>query len=182
VRPVFRRSAPVLLGFATAAALLAAASRAGAFERQFHLGADGGWSAVSWRGAVHGGWGAGAHLTYGLTDAFNAMLELAATDHAVAPGRPDLVVMSGAAGVAYTLDVLRWVPYGGLLVGGYRFSGAELERPHAKLGFQVAIGLDYQLSRSWAVGGQVKYHTFSDDPLSAHYLTTFARVAYLWGW
>jgi opacity protein-like surface antigen len=157
-------------------------SRAGAFERQWHAGGDIGWSAVSFAGGIFSGYGGGAHLTYGLTDTFNAMLELGATSHTVYLNRPNLTVLSGAAGIGYTLDVLRWVPYAALLVGGYSFSGANLVKADPRLGFQVAVGLDYAIARSVAVGVQVRYHTFSDDPFSASYLTTFARVEYLWGW
>jgi opacity protein-like surface antigen len=168
-----------------AAAVLAAllvSSRAGAFERQWHLGADAGWSVLTWKGSVHGGFGGGAHLTYGLTDSFNAVAELSVTGHPLYVGRPWMTVGSGAAGLAYTLDVLRWVPYAALLVGGYQFSGANLQQAEYKLGFQLALGFDYAFSRSWAAGLQVRYHTFSDDPFTAHYLTTFARFEYRWGW
>lgn len=110
------------------------------------------------------------------------MLELETTIHPIAQHHPNLLIMSGAAGAAYTFDVLRWVPYAGVLVGGYRFSGADMRKADAKLGFQFAVGLDYAISRSWVVGAQVRYHTFSDDPFNAHYLTTFARVDYVWGW
>lgn len=161
---------------------LLVSAEAEAFEKQWHAGADLGMAAVSYNGSIFGGYGAGAHATYGLTDTFNAMLELSGSTHPVYIGYPSLTVASGAVGVGYTLDVMRWVPYAGLLVGGYHFRGANLLEPQWKLGFQFALGLDYAISRSWAVGLQVRYHTFSDDPLSAHYLTTFGRVEYMWGW
>lgn len=155
---------------------------AAAFEKQWHAGADLGMSAVSYNNSIFGGYAAGAHATYGLTDTWNAMLELDGSTHPVYIGYPNLTVASGAVGIGYTLDVLRWVPYGALLVGGYHFSGANLQEPQWKLGFQVALGLDYAINRSWAIGAQVRYHTFSDEPLSAHYLTTMGRVEYTWGW
>ena len=167
---------------AAAGVVLLASSSAKAFERQWQVGADAGWSALSWKGSIFGGYGGGAHLTYGLTDQFNALVQLGLTGHPVYEGRPWMKVASGAAGLGYTLDVLRWVPYAALLVGGYQFSGADLASAEWKLGFQLALGLDYSFSRAWAAGVQVRYHTFSDDPFSAHYLTTFARFEYRWGW
>ncbi len=153
-----------------------------AFERQWHAGVDATWAAIPWHDATFGGYGAGAHLAYGLRDDFNALLEAGATSHPVWVDRPSLLVASGAVGVAYTLDVLEWVPYFGLLAGGYHFRGAELERAEVKLGFQGAAGLDYRFSRDFAVGAQLRYHTFSDDPFTAHYMTVSARFEYLWGW
>ena len=57
-----------------------------------------------------------------------------------------------------------------------QFKGAGTARSYADL------GLDYAISRSIGVGVQIRYHTFSDDPFSAHYLTTFGRVEYTFGW
>jgi len=179
---VRRPFASVVSGLAALAAVSAIARISHGFERQWHVGGDLGWSAVSYRGAIRSGYGGGGHVVYGLNDTFNAMLELGLTTHGVYSDRPWLKVASGAVGIGYTLDILRWVPYAGLLVGGYRFSGGVLEKAEVKLGFQFALGLDYALSRSWAIGAQVRYHTFSDDPLSAHYLTTFGRFEYRWGW
>jgi opacity protein-like surface antigen len=164
-------------------ALTVAASRpVAAFERQWHVGANAGWAAVSWNDATHGGLGGGAHFTYGLTDAYNALVEVSGTFHRVYANTPPLRVWSGAAGVAYTLDVLQWVPYFGVLVGGYRFDGAELRDADHRLGFQLALGLDYRLRREWGIGVQLRYHTFSDDPLQTHYVTAFGRLEYMWGW
>lgn len=152
------------------------------FERQWHAGADATWAAVTWHDSTYGGYGAGAHLAYGLRDDFNALLEVGATSHPVWVDRPSLLVASGSVGVAYTLDVLEWVPYFGLLVGGYHVSGAELGQGELKLGFQGTAGMDYRFSRDFAVGAQLRYHTFAGDPFTAHYMTVSARFEYLWGW
>lgn len=162
--------------------LLASPATAQAFERQWHAGLDAGLAGVSWNDQVHSGLGGGLHLAYGLTDSYNLLVELGASSHSIYADRPALGIAHGAAGMAYTLDVIRWVPYMGLLVGGYRFSGAELEQADYRLGFQAALGLDYRPSRSWAVGIQLRYHTFSDDPLTTHYMTSFGRFELLWGW
>lgn len=182
LRGVVRRPLAIPLLLLTTLCPLLVSASAEAFERQWHAGADLGMAAVSYNGSIFGGYAAGVHASYGLNDTFNAMVEVSGSMHPVYIGYPALTVGSGAVGVAYTLDVLRWVPYAGVLVGGYHFRGANLQESQWKLGFQVALGLDYSFDRSWAVGAQIRYHTFSDDPLSAHYLTTCLRAEYLWGW
>lgn len=158
------------------------ASTSAAFERQWHAGLDAGLAGVSWNDEVRGGYGGGLHLAYGLSDSYNVLVEVGASSHSVYADRPALTVAHGGLGMAYTLDVIRWVPYMGLLVGGYRFDGAELQDADHRLGFQGALGLDYRPSRSWAVGVQLRYHTFAHDPLAAHYMTSFGRFELLWGW
>lgn len=173
---------PLIAGSAALFVTLSVAPAARAFERQWHAGADLGWAAVSWRDSVRSGFGGGLHLAYGLSDSYNVLVELSGSTHSVEADQPNLTVLSGAAGMAYTLDVLTWVPYAGLLVGGYRFDGVRLDKAENLLGFQAALGLDYRPSTSWALGVQLRYHTFSDDPFQAHYMTSFARFEVLWGW
>jgi hypothetical protein len=157
-----------------------------AFERQWHVGIDAGY-AVIFDGGVSG-YGGGAHAAYGLTDSFNAMLELDVTRH---PGASFTIgtgndakelsletIASGAAGIAYTLDVARAVPYIGVLAGGYRLGELSSLSP----GGQLALGLDYQLERNWAVGAQVRLHTIlTANAGMVAYATTFLRLEYLWG-
>jgi len=157
-----------------AVAALALTRHAGAFERQWHAGIDAGFADLAGdRGSA--GWGAGGHLTYGLTDAFNAMLDVGFSRHS------ETDVLCGALGAAYTLDVTRVVPYGGVLVGGYRLTGGVANA----LGAQLALGVDYQLARSWAVGIEVKWHrslwTWSNQIDSVSYATAFLRAEYVWG-
>lgn len=164
------------------AVLLAIASRAEAFERQWHAGLDAGFAALSWNDELRSGLGGGLHAAYGLTDSYNALLEVGVSSHSVVAGQPMLVASHAALGMAYTLDVVSWVPYVGLLVGGYQLSGFELRQAEYRLGFQAALGFDFRPSRSWAVGAQLRYHTFAQEPLQAHYMTTFLRFEWLWGW
>jgi hypothetical protein len=161
-------------------------SRAHAFERQWHVGIDAGYALILDPGVS--GFGGGAHLAYGLSDAFNAMLEVDVTRHPgamVTTGSGDVTnvssletIVSGAAGVAYTIDVARAVPYIGLLAAGYRVGDLSPLSP----GGQIALGLDYQLERNWAVGVQIRMHTiFTADAGTLAYATTFVRLEYLWG-
>ncbi len=66
---------------------------------------------------VFGGYGA-----YGLSDMFDANLELMASGHEFVPGQTTRVY-SAAAGLTYKVDVIEWVPYVGGLLGWYAFDG-----------------------------------------------------------
>jgi hypothetical protein len=155
-----------------------------AFERQWHVGVDAGYAQLFGQSGS-AGFGGGAHLAYGLSDMFNALLEVDATAH---PGASS-AVWSGAAGLAYTFDVTRAVPYAGLLVGVYAARG-DFDKTAGML--QFALGFDYELDRNWAIGIQFRapiaavtpnvrtlFSVTSDD--THGYATTFARVEYLWG-
>jgi opacity protein-like surface antigen len=185
------RFPPLLVACSATVILFLAAPAARAFERQWHAGIDGGYASLFNENSVSG-FGGGLHLGYGLSDVFNALLELDVTRHPGA-GTDGVTMWSGGIGVAYTLDVARAVPYGGLLLGGYRVNGqlctlspegdplcgGPLNAP----GLQFVLGLDYQLERNWAIGVQLRFHTiFAADPVGVlAYGTTFLRVEYLWG-
>ena len=155
--------------------ILLTPSRAGAFERQWHAGVDAGYASL-FGGHSSSAYGGGAHLGYGLSDAFNALLEVDVTRH---PSTMTSVWSSGL-GVAYTFDVARAVPYAGLLAGGYKLAG---DLSTTAPGVQFALGLDYQIDRHWAAGLQLRLHTiFASDPIgTVAYATTFIRFEYLWG-
>jgi hypothetical protein len=167
--------------------VLLAPREAGAFERQWHVGFDAGYAVLFDDGVS--GYGGGAHGAYGISDSFNAMVELSATRHpgaGVTVGAGDNqqvlsmeTILSGAAGVAYTIDVARAVPYIGVLAAAYRLG----DLTHSlSPGGQIALGLDYQLERNWAVGAQLRLHTILTEEAGAvAYATTFLRLEYLWG-
>ncbi len=138
-------------------------------------GVDGGYASL-WNDGSASGYGAGGHLSYGLTDAFNALLDVDVTRH---PGA-HTTIASGGIGLAYTLDVARLVPYAGILVSGYRLRG---DLSTTAPGMQFALGLDYALDRSWALGIQLRMHTiFAQEPFGTMaYATTFLRFEYVWG-
>jgi hypothetical protein len=169
-----------------ATALFFAPRGARAFERQWHVGVDGGYAV--WLDSAASGFGGGAHAAYGLSDSFNAMLELAVTRHPSASVRagsdenaPSFsveTIASGAAGIAYTIDIARAVPYVGVLAGMYSLGELSGVSP----GGQVALGLDYQLERNWAIGAQLRFHAvYHPDTGALPYTTTFLRAEYLWG-
>jgi hypothetical protein len=170
----------------TATAWLWPQREARAFERQWHVGVDGGYAVIFDNGVS--GFGGGAHAAYGLSDSFNAMLELSVTHH---PGANYTLgtgntakaysletIASGALGIAYTIDVARAVPYVGVLAGGYKLGDLSPMSP----GGQIALGLDYQLERNWAIGAQLRFHTIVNaDTGLLPYATTFLRFEYLFG-
>jgi hypothetical protein len=160
----------VATAFATSA--LAFAPAAESFERQWHVGADVG-TATMFRDGGSTGMAVGGHLAYGLSDAFNAMLEVDASHH-LALARN---VYSASLGAAYTIDITRWVPYVGALVGGYRMYGSS---GRDSFGVQFAAGMDYQMARNWAAGLQFRLHEILTGETST-YTTTFVRIEYLWG-
>src|SRR5215813_8287772 len=126
------------------------------FERQWHAGVDAGYARLFGQGASSG-FGGGAHLAYGLSDMFNALLEVDATDHPSVSS----VVWSGAAGLAYTFDVARAVPYAGFL-GGFYAARGDFHKTAAMV--QFVAGLDYELERNWAIGLQLRVPVASITP------------------
>ncbi len=50
-------------------------------------------------------------------------------------------------------------------------------------GVQIALGLDYQIERNWAIGFELRMHTIvAKDPVgTVAYGTGFLRFEYLWG-
>jgi opacity protein-like surface antigen len=167
-------------------------STAHALEHQQHLGVDPSLSILSidGKGSSDVGAGIGIHYTYGLNDQFNLMGEanfsrVAADQQQDSPTtahtRPaDVAHVS--AGVGYVLDVLQFVPYGGLLVGAYRLSGGTLDNTLYLPGVSAKLGLDYQLSRNWAVGAAGEYHLlFTKLSTYPSYLTIGLQAEYTWG-
>ncbi|MDP9000795.1 MAG: porin family protein [Myxococcota bacterium] len=180
-----------LVAAAIAAACVAIAPRARAVEHEHHAGVDGGVSMLAMNGKTDVGAGIGAHWAYGLSDAFNLMVEAAWSP--VAPGekvqgastprtRPASVGNAGA-GVGYVLDVLRWVPYAGLLLSGYALGGGTMDRVQWRPGVTLALGLDYRFGRSWAGGFAFRQHMLVTDTSTYPSFTQFlARFEYTFGW
>lgn len=177
VRLSFAKRVLSCLGVAFASLLTS--GRSLAIERQWHVGPDVGFALLN-RGGGQPGLGAGAHAAYGLSDAFNGLVELNFSHHGFGSSSAKTDLLTGALGAAYTLDVTRLVPYGGILIGGYRLFG---DVPATGLGVQLAAGLDYEVSPSFGLGLQVRWHEVPvvDRGDSFSYLTVFARAEYLWG-
>ena len=169
----------------TLALALATLSRsASAFERQWHFG--GGIGAASYSGTESGIAPAlGLHAAYGVSDMFDARVELLGSHHSTTDDR-SLDVYSAAAGIAYKLDVIEWIPYAGLLAGYYYFNGEPAPEFRHDFALSALLGLDYAWSRNFGVGVALRYHGFMlDAPRSftdAAYFTGLARAEYRFGW
>lgn len=180
------------IALALALASFSIGERAEAFERQQHLGGGIGGALLKSDGAkLAVGGSAFVHYTYGIKDNWNFLAEAGG---AIVPMKLDLApasgtstatlfAWSGAAGIAYAFDVLEWVPYVGLLAGGYLLHGDARGDVEAAPGVQAALGLDYQLSRSFALGIAARQH-FMLTKLDAIpvYTTAILRAEYVWGW
>jgi hypothetical protein len=169
----------------TAAFALGTAERpAAAFERQWHLG--GGIGAASYSGTEGGIAPAlGVHAAYGLSDMFDARVELLGSHHSTVSDQ-SLDVFSASAGVVYKLDVIEWIPYAGILAGYYYFSGEPVPEFQHDFALSALLGIDYAWSRSFGVGVALRYHGFMlDAPRSftdAAYFTGLLRAEYRFGW
>ncbi len=173
-----------------AVALALATGHASAIERQHHLGVGAGLSMlkIDDKPTLDVGGGLGVHYAYGVTDQFNFMLEgtssiVARNIRETTPTTRPSTVESFAFGGGYVLDVLRWVPYVGILASGYAMTGGSLTQPKYLAGVQIAAGLDYQITRSVAVGLAIRQHMlFSDISTYPTYTQAFLRTEYMWGW
>jgi hypothetical protein len=181
-----------LVPIALVVALAASPREAQAIERQHHLGLDPSLSMlkVDDKSSLSTGVGLGVHYTYGLSVQFNFMAELNASivaanqkqDMPESPHTRPAEVDHALVGIGYVIDVLRWVPYFGVLVGGYRLSGGTLDNALLVGGAAVQLGLDYQLSRHWAIGAAAQQH-FLVTKMSTYpsYTTVMLRFEYMWG-
>jgi hypothetical protein len=174
------RLAALLLAGGVWLAVSAAAPRAQAFEREWHLGAAAGTASgkgLSMSPAL------GIYGAYGISDVFDVRLELTARGYGLAE-KQDPYALSTAAGLVYKLDVLRWVPWAGVYVGYLNF----FKVPRAELGHQqrdvtlgFGVGLDYAFSRNFGLGVTLR----GDDSLGGERLSSYEsllRAEYRWGW
>lgn len=185
---MLRRVRPFLVALVSLAAL--SGGRVEAAERQHHVALGPHVSAMNVRDhGVNLGVGAELSYTYGLTDQFNLLGQashtvfgLGARDPAEAPQIRPGFHSRGAVGAAYVLDVLRWVPYGGVLVSGNALGGGTLGSAVFVPGAEVILGLDYQVSRSFVLGGGYRQSflltKLPDYPVHA---TLFAKLEWQWG-
>ena len=174
------RRAALVLGVGLTLASLAAPRPARAFERQWHLGAGAGIAdgkGLSVSPAL------AAYAAYGLSDVFDARLELTARGYQLGSER-NPSALSAMAGVAYKLDVLRWVPWAGVYAGYLAFldtppKGSPFKQGDVALG--LGLGLDYGISRQLGVGVTLRF----DEALSHSSTSNFdalLRAEYRWGW
>ena len=112
------------------------------------------------------GAGGAIHYAYGLTDQWNLAIEASSAivaadqkqDSPESPKNRPGGVDHASIGAGYVIDILRWVPYIGVQGGLYHLSGGTMPESLFLAGIQVNAGLDYQISRSIAVGVGARQH------------------------
>ena len=152
-----------------------AAGPARAFERQWHVG--GGFGVASASGGYDMGLALGLHGAYGISDVFDARLELQGSRNYF--GDIPVSLFLARAGLAYKLDVLQWIPYAGGSAGAFSavWDGGATIKPCAG-GF---VGLDYAISRHVGVGGFFSFdYVFANPNLAV--TTGLVRGEYRFGW
>jgi len=162
--------------------VLTAAPSAGAFERQWHLGAGVGYVLAGFPEAAASGFGASAYATYGVTDAVNLRTQFDMSIVDIPEPGTSALIYAPSFGMEYVFDTLQWILYGGVLVGPVDVSlqeGPDLWQA----GLALPLGLNYQLSRSFAVGieGQYRLFLFGQEGSPVNNLWAGGRFEYTWG-
>lgn len=138
------------------AAATAASPPAAATEEQWRLGGNAGYWMVGLTEATVGGLGGGAHLTYGISDAFNLRLNGDLTWLSRPPPLSYALIWNGSFGAEYVVDILEWVPTLGVMagpVGIYR----DAERHDVYLGLEIPGALSYHVTEGLALGVEARY-------------------------
>jgi hypothetical protein len=112
-------------------------------------------------------------LEYGLNDAWALRATLAGSFHPVDKETIDRQPLPGGtvrtaaalAGLTYTIDVLRLVPYANFELGAIRFDGA-VASTKTLFAAELGIGADYFVTRRWTTGVSFQYLFAPADLLS----------------
>lgn len=180
------------LAISIACSLACWASPSRAVEHEHHLGASLGPSAldVSDKSGLMIGAGGAVHYAYGLSDAFNLVAEgssaIVALDAKLdtpdTPHTRPAAVHTLGIGAAYVFDILRWVPYAGLLAGGAYLHGGTIDKGVAAASAQLALGLDYKFNFQFAAGVAYRQHFFLTKlDTYPSYSQLLFRLEYAWG-
>jgi hypothetical protein len=124
----------------------------------------------------------GLHYSYGLNDAFNLLAD-GGTSLLFTGGQSLATVSNANVGLGYVLDVLSWVPWAGLELGGYAMTADPSGSTQVFPGASLALGVDYRFDRSWAAGIVLRQHLlFTRESTLPSFSQGFARIEYTWGW
>lgn len=157
---------------------------ASAHERKLHAGGGLALSGVQRDPYAGSAIGLVGSARYELTDQFLVLAELTAAPYNLVRPAPDPCPeppaaceptaypfrsygLTATAGLAYTIDVTRLMPYVGVMVGGSRLSAGDTgwkallgqRAQENRFDFVLALGADYQLSPALALGGGVRLHS-----------------------
>jgi hypothetical protein len=156
VRPGF-----TLLALLGCLALPASARAAG--EKEWQLGARTGVGTVTVDGRTTWGFVAAVDVEYGLSDTWALRGTIMSSLHSVERDnemdtRPvgKLVTSAALAGLTYTIDILRLVPYADLQLGVARTDGAVVSPGFAFVS-ALGVGADYYVTPLWTTGAFFQY-------------------------
>jgi len=153
---------------------------AAAYEDQGTLGIEAGYGVVVITDTTLPQHGVlfGLELSFGLGDQFAIRGH---ADYGYHPGDDEMHIGLFGVEVLYLLDIVRVVPYFGLGIDGIAtgYQGAA----GLELGFHVALGLEYLLSRHWLIGLDVRPHflpiTLSEGRVEPVYISSTLRVSWI---
>jgi hypothetical protein len=176
-----------------AASSLATPGVARAVEKESAIAVAGGPSVlvIDDKSTASTGAGGALHFTQGLTDQFNFVAEASSSivalnaklDNPDTPHTRPAGVETLGVGGTYVLDILRWVPYAGVLGSATWLHGGTMESGgKVAAGIQLALGLDYKFNFSWSVGLAYRQHLLATE-MSTYpsFSQVFLRVQYSWG-
>ncbi len=122
------------------------------------------------------GLGAGATYERGISEALSWRVSIFGAGFTADKGRS--VAAWGAAGIVYRFDVLKYVPYVEVSVGGIWIDGATLHNGTDPL-LELGGGLDILSSRDRSWGVEARLGSFAGDTTI---LTIGARTTWRWGY
>lgn len=171
------RCVHALIACLFATALSFAAERASAVERQWHLG--GGVGAVTFLEGYELGPALSLHGAYGISDMFDVRLTLVGSRNAFEGGTA--LPLSATGGLIYKVDIIEWVPYFGVQVGATTLLGDHVAGRAAWLEVATPLGIDYALSREFALGLELRPSLLVGDETSGAG-AFLLRAEHRWGW
>jgi hypothetical protein len=163
-------------------AALAAPRAASAYEHQFHLGGAFGYSSLQGEPSANGFSGR-INFDYGLTDAVNLMTRVEFADY---PSL-GLTIPSVAVGGGFVLDVLQFVPYIGAMVGVADAWVPKCAPTNplpcnlAKMALEIPGGVDYLITRRFALGVVGRYQALVFNGGTNNMLSVSLKAEYIWG-
>ena len=181
-----------LVGMALAAAAWLLPVEAAAYERQWHLGGQVGYTLAGFGNGPFSGLGGGAQLTYGVTDILNLRVHTDLSGYPLPDPLAAALIWNAGAGIEVAFDVLQVVPYIGATVGPAYLHAimdtdalnvpADLDT--AMLSLEAPIGARYYPTRDFSIGGEVRYRALLFAPTGGpvHNMTAFLRMDYVWGY
>jgi hypothetical protein len=151
---------------------LAAGTARAAGEKEWQTSLRLGAANVNVDGRKPWGFAGALDVEYGLTDAWALRASVVTSIHPVSASgkmdmRPTGNVQTNAAmaGLTYTIDVLRLVPYADLQTGVVQFAGA-VTNPAVHWAAELGVGADYFWTRRWLTGVSFQYLFTPADLLS----------------